>query len=155
MKTYTFKTSDTKNNTFFLNNNKPTNYSQILDDLILSSVVKNNSYLFNVTTPKSNLIDSLIKKSNIGTIDADYISATKFLANYKKTPKKLPFILGKVYKLNNGSAICFYDDEIQIDADIYSYSDFANFDFINTLSPKTKKTIIDIYVNGININISL
>lgn len=167
MKTYTFKTNTIKNNTINTNYSKSTNYSKILDDIILSSVKENNEYLFtkdpyyvNITTDttKRNIIDGLINKSfgYVALKDNDeFINATKFLANYKKKAKIYPFILNKVYKLANGSCICFYDDEIQIDSDIYSYSDFANIDFLNALAPEKKKTIIDIYAKGLKIQISL
>lgn len=157
MKTYTFKTGTTYT---YNNFPKSTNYSKTLDDIILTSVTKNNSYLFNKPIDKhDSLIDSLINKS-IGFKtaalkgDDEFINAVNFLANYK-TKKSIPFIIGKTYKLANGKYICFYDDEFQINEDIYSYSDFDNFDFINALTPEKKKIIIDIYTNSKNINITI
>ena len=66
-----------------------------------------------------------------------------------------PFEIGKIYKLSNGSSIIFYDDEVQIDRDIYSYSKFNDINFLNTLSAPKKKLIIDIYTNGANVNIKI
>ena len=107
MTTYDIKFTD--------NNIKNTNngniYSQILDDIILSTVKKNNSYLFNT------------KKGIMKGIK-----------------------LGKIYRLENGLPVIFYNDEIQIGTDIYSYSDFSDYNFISSLSPEIKKTIININI---------
>ena len=54
--------------------------------------------------------------------------------------------LGKIYRLDNGLPIIFYNDEIQIGTDIYSYSDFSDYNFISSLSPEIKKTIININI---------
>ena len=166
--TYKFYTKDnnnsTNNSSIFLNN-KSTNYSEILDDIITADIIKKNSYLFENTG--DTIIKSLNEKTNDSPIiltcgnlkfDYDYINATKFLANYKKYNKKykLPFILGKMYTLSDGTPIVFYNDEIQIDMDLYKYSDFLDLSFINGLTPKKKKTIINIYTSGlgdIDINI--
>jgi hypothetical protein len=131
-------------------------YSAILDDIICSDIKKKNSYLFDTiyttSTPK---YYSYLKDD-----ESDLIKAMKFLANYKKIYKtksyKLPYILGKMYTLSDGTPIVFYDDEIQIGFDTYNYSDFSNFSFLKGISDNTKKTIINIYTNGAaNININL
>ena len=120
MTTYDIKFTD--------NNIKNTNngniYSQILDDIILSTVKKNNSQG-----------DTLFAK------------ACDILANYGKKKSIMKGIkLGKIYRLENGLPVIFYNDEIQIGTDIYSYSDFSDYNFISSLSPEIKKTIININI---------
>lgn len=141
----------------FTNNNiKNTNngniYSQILDDIILSTVKKNNSYLFN-TKKEDDLIDAMFDELNHTYIykplkgDTLFAKACDILANYGKKKNTMNGIkLGKIYRLENGLPIIFYNDEIQIGTDIYSYSDFSDYDFISSLSPEVKKTIININI---------
>ena len=74
----------------------------------------------------------------------EFTKAANFLANYKKNKNK-KFICGKLYKLNDGTPIVFYEDEIQIGFDFYKYSDFNDSFFIDSLTPSKKKTIITIY----------
>lgn len=154
--TYTFgKKNNSINNNFFHTSSKP-NYSKILDDIIISDLIDKNSYLF--TTKKTNddyLTDIILNAKT--TKDIELEKATKFLANYKKTKNIiLPFKLNTKYTLTDGTPIIFYDDEIQIGFDYYTYADFADLSFINTLTPKKKKIIIDIYTTGAtNINIDL
>ena len=151
--TKTYKFTSTNNNNsinkkFFLNSYKPKSYSEILDDLIIADVANKNSYLF-TTTPS---YTAALKDSD------SFTKAAKFLANYKTYKKtyKLPFILGKMYELTDGTPIIFYDDEIQIGFDTYSYSDFSNISFLNTLSAPKKKIIINIFTDGLdNIKINL
>ena len=150
IKTYTFKNNNNTKSSFSFPN-KFINYSKILDDIITTDVIKKNNYLF-----AEKYFGDSTKKTIIG--DDEFTKAAKFLANYKKNKSiKLPFIYGKMYKLNNGTPIVFYDDEIQIGFDFYSYSDFENLSFLNNLNESTKKTIINIYLNGsdakININL--
>jgi len=162
-KTFTFETKKfNNNNTIFSPSSTSTihfepDYSKILDDIIYDGVIKKNSYLFDsiytTSTPK-------YKYSYLKDDESDLIKAMKFLANYKKIYKtksyKMPYILGKMYTLIDGTPIVFYDDEIQIGFDTYSYSDFSNFSFLKGISDNTKKTIINIYTNGAaNININL
>lgn len=127
-------------------------YSKMLDDIILDTVMKNNSYLCKTKKEKeADLIDAMF-----ADIDHTYISkslksddlftkACKILASYNKKKDK-DIILGKVYRLSDGTAIIFYDDEIQIGTDLYSYADFDNFDFISGLTPEKKKIIIEINI---------
>lgn len=147
MTTYTFKTIKNNNSS-----NKSNNYSKILDNIIAADIAKKNSYLFNHdTTPSTKAC-----LNTIGIIDTDYIKAANFLANYNtKKTKKLPFIIGKIYELADGTPIIFYDDEIQIGFDLYSYSDFGNIELINAIPAPKKKLIIDIFYKGTNINIKL
>ena len=167
-KTYKFYTKNnnnsTSNSSIFLNT-KSKDYSEILDNIITTDIIKKNSYLFG--DDHDPIIDALNKKTYTSPIiltssnlkfDTDYINATKFLANYKKYNKKykLPYILGKMYTLSDGTPIIFYDDEIQIGFDTYKYTDFNDYSFLNNLKTKTKKTIINIYTFGTgNIEINL
>ena len=145
MTTYDIKFTD--------NNIKNTNngniYSQILDDIILSTVKKNNSYLFN-TKKEDDLIDAMFNELDHTYIykrDSLFAEACKILANYGKKKSIMKGIkLGKIYRLENGLPIIFYNDEIQIGTDIYSYSDFSDYNFISSLSPEIKKTIININI---------
>lgn len=146
MTTYDIKFTD--------NNIKNTNngniYSQILDDIILSTVKKNNSYLFNTKKENDNLIDAMFDELDHTCIykrDSLFAEACKILANYGKKKSIMKGIkLGKIYRLENGLPIIFYNDEIQIGTDIYSYSDFNDYNFISSLSPEIKKTIISINI---------
>ena len=153
-KTYTFNKTN-KKNTIFTNPFHKPDYSSIIDDIILTDVIKKNNYLFK----ENNNSKVFLNNIGYGTIDDDFIKAANFLANYKSNKKKytiIPFTLGKSYKLPNGDYIIFYDDEIQIGFDTYKYSDFADLSFLNGLSANMKKTIINIYTTGsANININL
>lgn len=165
-KTFNFytKNNSNSNNSIFLGN-KSTDYSSIIDNIIAADIAKKNSYLFNYNkSDDDDLIDALIGNDPIilsgSTLKAsdDFTKATNFLANYKKYKKSynLPYILGKMYTLSDGTPIVFYDDEIQIGFDIFKYNKFADLSFLNNLTTKTKKTIINIYTFGTsNININL
>lgn len=146
MTTYDIKFTD--NNIKNINNGNI--YSQILDDIILSTVKKNNSYLFNTKKKDDDLIDAMFKELDHTYIykrDSLFAEACKILANYGKKKSIMKDIkLGKIYRLENGLPVIFYNDEIQIGTDIYSYSDFNDYDFISSLSPEIKKTIININI---------
>ena len=76
-----------------------------------------------------------------------FAKACDILANYGKKKSIMKGIkLGKIYRLENGLPIIFYNDEIQIGTDIYSYSDFNDYNFTSSLSPEIKKTIISINI---------
>ena len=146
MTTYDIKFTD--NN--IKNANNGNIYSQILDDIILSTVKKNNSYLFNTKKKDDDLIDAMFNELDHTYIykrDSLFAEACKILANYGKKKSIMKGIkLGKIYRLENGLPIIFYNDEIQIGTDIYSYSDFSDYNFISSLSPEVKKTIININI---------
>ena len=150
MKTYTFTTGTTITSNNFIDEiigkSQRTDYSKILDGIIYDNVIKKNKYLFTKNTCNS-------LTGDLG----DFFKAASFLANYKEPKTKHNFIIGRTYYLNDNTPIIFYDDEIQIGFDVFKYSDFASIDFINTIAPKTKKTIIDIYTNAndLTININL
>ena len=161
--TYTFGNKNTsKNNNIFSfpkSSSKP-NYSKILDDIIIADVINENSYLFGNSIAKTakKIEDACIFDALLGKKSTKFDNAVKFLANYKKLKKNytIPYILGKMYTLTDGTPIIFYDDEIQIGFDSYKYSDFSNLSFLNALDTNTKKTIINIYTNGAaNIDINI
>lgn len=169
-KTFNFKTKKNNNNSIFFNsyNNSSniTDYSAIIDNIIADSIIKKNSYLFDCDKKNdADIFTSLIgdtpiilNSSTTLKADDDFIKAAMFLANYKTYKKtyNIPFILGKMYKLSDGTPIIFYDDEIQIGFDTYKYSNFSNLSFLNNLATTTKKTIINIYTGGLgNIKINI
>lgn len=156
MKTYTF---DINTNNFHNINNTSTNYSKILDDLIHADIIEKNYYLnsdYNKSTGDIYL-DKMIGINNdniisFGLKDADaFTKAANFLANYNTNKKKYEY--GKTYTLTDGTPIIFFDDSIQIGFDLYYFKDFKKPIFLNTLTPKIKKTIIKIYIDGLNISI--
>ena len=158
--TYTFgKKNNNKSFNFFHTSSKP-NYSKVLDNIILSDIIKKNDYLFKAAE-KNEDADYFMSKTAPTTItfgNSELEKATKFLANYRKynTEYKLPYIIGKCYTLSDGTPIVFYENNIQIGYDFYDYDDFSDISFLNTLSPKKTKIIIDIYAKaGTTININL
>lgn len=133
-------------------------YSKILTDLIASDIKKKNTWLSTGIIDEEYIPTIQIKKSSSSTLEDDkFIKAAKFLSNYKKNNDiKSKFILGKTYKLLNGTPIIFYDDEIQIGFDLFSYDDLSDINFIKGMSSNTKKIIIKIFNSGTtNININL
>lgn len=97
------------------NNNYGTNYSEILDNIILDSVIKNNSYLFKSAKKKSedDLIDAMFNDINTYKYkhlkaDDDFISACNFLANYgKANTYAIPYKMNTLYRLSDGTPIIF------------------------------------------------
>lgn len=162
MKTYTFSLNNTNNNEKF-HTNKGTNYSKILDDLIHADIMEKNYYLTNgnYKTTGDKYLDKMIGLNentiiiNNGLKDADaFAKASKFLANYGKSSKTtIPYEYGKVYELADGTPIIFFDDSIQIGFDLYYFKDFGNINYLNTIKPSLKETIVSIYINGLKISI--
>lgn len=165
MTTTTFKIGNTSNcNTCPFHN---TNYSTILDNIIASNIKKTNPYLNGNYEDKSDLISALLADAKKNTTlsffgtdldkNDEFLKAANFIANYgKKKTTTLPFIIGKIYKLIDGTPICFYDDEIQIGSDIYSYHNFSSIKFLKALDTPKKNIIINILSAGdknIKINI--
>lgn len=160
MKTTTFIIG--KNNTSANGNNfctfcKSADYSTILDNIIANHIIDTNPYL---TKTKDEIeIDNIIKasKKNCIIIGGSHLKSDKFakaanfLANYKKNKNTISskFIFGKTYKLN-GYTITFYDDEIQIGSNLYSYDEFGDALFLSKLPDPIQKTIINIniYLNN-------
>lgn len=159
-----------KTTTFKINNSNTaysfptTDYSKALDNIIAANLKATNTYLNDSYGKKDDLISALLsdaKKENYSLFSSslnkndEFLKAANFLANYdKKSYTKIPFIIGKTYKLIDGTPICFYDDEIQIGYDIYSYDNFSNINFLKTLSEPKKKIIINIFNAG-NKNITI
>lgn len=140
--TFTFNLAGNNNNAPFL---ESTNYSKTLDSIIATNIKKANPYL-NIYSKSDACAPSTTIFIDNGCYCSDFAKAAKFLAEYnKKKDIKSKFILGKTYTLNDGTPIIFYDDEIQIGFDLYSYSDFANTTFIKNMSSATKNLIINIY----------
>lgn len=159
-----------KKTTFIINSNntsangnnactfcKSADYSKILDNIIADHIIATNPYL---TPTKDEIeIDNIINASKKHYIIIDgsnlksdkFAKAANFLANYKKNKNtiKSKFIFGKTYKLN-GYNITFYDDEIQIGSNLFSYSDFSDALFLKKLPSPIQKTIINIniYLNN-------
>ena len=145
-------TFDIKFNNNTTNTNNGNIYSKMLDDIILDSVMKNNSYLFKDKKQKeADLIDAMF--DSIGNTyickplkdDNSFVKACKILANYGKKKTK-GIVLGKVYRLSDGTPIIFYNDEIQIGTDLYDYANFDDINFISALEPEKKKIIIEINI---------
>lgn len=138
-KTTTFRTS------------KPADYSAMLDGIIATDIAKKNGYLYD--TEKASNLDAILKSNStiiLGDLlkkNEKFYKAANFLANYKTGKNKLPYTIGKIYHLADGTPIIFYDDEIQIGFDLYNYSDFKNNKFLIDLDDTTKKTIINLYIN--------
>lgn len=163
MKNYTFKI---KNNNNIYNKSNETNWSKILDNLILSNIKNTSPNMKSIldNEKEKRFIDSMIADSNntlrildcnnCNNINCPLNKAANYINTYKKN-KTFPYILGKTYKLSNGIPIIFYDDEIQIGFDTYSYDLFDDISFINSLSEDIKKTIITIYTYGNKITIKL
>lgn len=149
--------------TFYINDNKTynsnsflntTNYSALLDSIILDNLKKTNTYL-NQNNNDDCILDGIINahksKSNIlfsSTLkDSDeFTKAANFLANYGKTTK-LPYHFGHEYYIG-GNTITFHFDSIEINGIEYMYKDFGDTIILKKLPKKTKKLIIDIYTKG-------
>lgn len=150
-KIFTFgKNNNYSSNYSFQNNSKPTDYSSIIDDIILADIVKKNDYLFKKSNkePEDIILTGCPKFNN----------AAKFITNFKIYTKKykIPYLLNTMYTLSDGTPVIFYDDEFQIGFDTYKYSDFSNLAFLNSLNAKKKDIIINIYTKGTaNININI
>lgn len=162
IKTFTFGKKNNNNSSSIFHTSSKPNYSKILDGIIFADIIDKNDYLFNYSK-KNEDADYFMSKTfpyTKTTIigNSKLANATKFLANYAKynTEYKLPYIIGKCYTLSDGTPIVFYENNIQIGYDFYDYNDFLSAKFLNTLTPKKKQIIIDIYLNGAkNIDINI
>lgn len=151
--------------TFSLNSNpstfrapkyKSTDYSKILDDLINDDIKDKNPWLFTNTPKNSNAKIILSGKSIEDEIiddasDNNYMKACAFLNMYSKIT--CPYKKDTVYYLADGTPFEFTDDYITIGFDTYYFYKFNDISFINALSPKTKKIIATIYIDGLKITI--
>lgn len=152
MKKTTFIINKKNTNNFRTNDSKSTNYSKMLDNLIAANIIKTNPYLTTYNSDDTE-IDNIINASKnlidgCSLMDTTFKNAAKYLADYNKNKHtiKSKFIFGKTYKLSNGMNITFYDDEIQIGTNLYSYSDFGDIIFLKKLPSNIQKTIININI---------
>lgn len=173
MKNYRFninKNNKSNTTTFRTNNHKS------LDDIIAADIIKEANSLFKNASPTLNILGKNYIKSNGHLIDDAYIddlyrscagdnnkkvttiifnrsglkdnkfiNAANFLANYKSN-KTHTYALNTLYYTTDNIPVIFYDDEIQIGYETFSYNDFSNIDFLSNLTPKTKKVIIEINI---------
>lgn len=151
--TFTFNTGK-KNNGFDINN-ASINYSKTLDDIILSNLKSTTPYIFKDATLGA-AFDEL-NKTKTKSIDITINSGAK---SSKKIPTLLDainYFKGNDYNFTklmsdyptyhiNGTPITIFEDEIQIGYDLIPFNLFDNYDYINSLSNNTKKTIIDIFI---------
>ena len=153
MKLYTFNITSTNNSkkTFsFPKKTYATDYSKVLDNLILDNLTKTNEYLTKTAAEKA--VEEVFKTTYVKYNISDY---AKYLTNFIKLKNKFHYKLGKKYITNNGTIIVFYDDEIQIGTDLYSYEELSDTLFLNNLEQPKKKIIIDIFAPGKNISINI
>lgn len=163
MTTTTFKIANNTSN--FRNNNfNTTDYSKILDNIIAANIINTNPYLKKTKDPEdiiTTLLNDSKKKHGFKSfgINNTLAEAANFIANYSKHKEayyKIPFAIGKTYKLIDGTPFCFYDDEIQIGMDLFKYDDLDSLPFLYKLEEPTKKIIINIFnANKSNIKISI
>lgn len=157
MKLYTFNFTSTNNSKQTKKTNnfskyaKQTDYSKILDSIILNNVINTNTYLTKTATDKA--VEEAFKANT--SIKYSLSTYAAYLVNLIKSKTNFPFKFGKKYITNNGTIIIFYDDEVQIGTDIYSYEEFEDELFLNNLEQPKKKIIIDIFAPGKNISINI
>ena len=155
MKKYTFTLNNNNNNNTSYNPfYKSTDYSKILDDLILDDIIDKNSWL-NFDKPSDELTTAFITSKNTYTTsyDSDFEKAKDFLSNYgKKTIFNYPFKKNKKYELSDGTIITITDDYIHINEKMYFFNLMDDAFFYN-LTPKEKKTICTIYTDSLKITI--
>lgn len=159
-KTYTFFI-DKKNNTVNNNVSNTTSNSAYIDAIIRSNVKKAAPYAFdtidedyhptiviNGTKPakKTIDIDITIKKNKPTYTSLDF-------SKYSEFKKALDFILSydnyddsADFYLPDGTPVRIFDDEIQIGYELIPMRMFSEKKY-NSLSKKTKKAIIDLYIN--------
>ena len=157
--TYTFKLNNNNTNTKFSNNyfrTKSTDYSKILDDLILDDIIAKNSWL-GIDKKKTDdaFIDNLIKESKKYECptftDTDFNKAALFLFNLNKN--NCPFKKYKTYELSDGTMFEITDDYIHINEKMYFFNDFGDTIFLSNLPKKEKKTLCTIYTDSLKITI--
>ena len=152
MKQYNFKFTSTNNNSknFNKKSNEPTNYSKILDDIILNNVIKSNEYLTQTVAEKA--VDEVLNKKQTSNMVDTYI---EYLLKIMDLGNNSPYKFGKKYTTVNGTSIVFYRDEIQIGTDVYTYEEFEEFLHTKPIEQPKKKIIIDIFAPGKNISINI
>lgn len=145
MKKYTFKIDNTAKTT----TNPSNTYSEIIDNIISSNVMKNNPWFANIETPKRKKdininIDITSKPKKTYTYDSidygDIFDMIKFIYDYKREKPSYDF------KLPDGTPVKMFSDEIQIGYDLIPLTGLTRT-FYDTLSESSRKHIIDIYID--------
>lgn len=145
MKKYTFKIDNTAKTT----TNPSNTYSEIIDNIISSNVMKNNPWFANIETPKRKKdininIDITRKPKKTYTYDSidygDIFDMIKFIYDYKREKPSYDF------KLPDGTPVKMFSDEIQIGYDLIPLTGLTRA-FYDTLSESSRKHIIDIYID--------
>ena len=149
MTKYTFSLKNNNNTTtFFTPSNKSTDYSKMLDDLIFSDIINKNEWL---KTTKNNNSTIILKDIDLYGDSLDK-KVCSYFANYK-LGNNCPFIKDKIYYLADGTPFYITDDYITIGFDTYYFYEFGKPMFFSNLSESMKKTICEIYVDGLKITI--
>ena len=150
MTKYTFSLKNNNNTTtFFTPKSKSTDYSKMLDDLIFSDLINKNPWL--KTTKKNNTSTIIMKDFDLYGDSLDK-KVCNYFANCK-LDNNCPFIKDKIYYLANGTPFYLTDDYITIGFDTYYFYEFGNPTFFYNLNDSMKKTICEIYVDGLKITI--
>ena len=146
MKKYTFKIDTTAKTT----TNPSNTYSEIIDNIISSNVIKNNPWFATIDeTPKrkKNIninIDITRKPKKTYTYNSidygDIFDMIKFIYDYKCEKPSYDF------KLPDGTPVKMFSDEIQIGYDLIPLTGFTR-EYYNSLSESTRKHIIDITID--------
>lgn len=146
MKKYTFKIDNTAKTTI----NPSNTYSEIIDNIISSNVIKNNPWFATIDeTPKrkKNIninIDITRKPKKTYTYNSidygDIFDMIKFIYNYKCEKPSYDF------KLHDGTPVKMFSDEIQIGYDLIPLTGFTRAIY-DSLSESSRKQIIDIYID--------
>ena len=146
MKKYTFKIDNTAKTTI----NPSNTYSEIIDNIISSNVIKNNPWFATIDeTPKrkKNIninIDITRKPKKTYTYNSidygDIFDMIKFIYDYKCEKPSYDF------KLPDGTPVKMFSDEIQIGYDLIPLTGFTRAIY-DSLSESSRKRIIDIYID--------
>lgn len=146
MKKYTFKIDNTAKTT----TNPSNTYSEIIDNIISSNVIKNNPWFATIDeTPKrkKNIninIDITRKPKKTYTYNSidygDIFDMIKFIYDYKCEKPSYDF------KLPGGTPVKMFSDEIQIGYDLIPLTGFTRAIY-DSLSESSRKQIIDIYID--------
>jgi hypothetical protein len=121
----------------------------MLDDLILSDIINKNPWL---KTEKKNTSDIIYLKDFDLYGDNLDKKICSYFANCK-LGNDCPFIKDKIYYLADGTPFYITDDYITIGFNTYYFYEFGKPMFFNTLSDSMKKTICEIYIDGLKITI--
>ena len=146
MKKYTFKIDNTAKTT----TNPSNTYSEIIDNIISSNVIKNNPWFATIDeTPKRKKdininIDITRKPKKTYTYNSidygDIFDMIKFIYDYKCEKPSYDF------KLHDGTPVKMFSDEIQIGYDLIPLTGFTRAIY-DSLSESSRKRIIDIYID--------